>query len=64
MKYIERLKNEHPECVSDEFTGGCEGCPKDYGYEPYRNACPSGLEYLSVDEACRRCWGRSKNERY
>ena len=63
MKYIERLKVEHPEFISDKFIGGCEGCPEDYGYEPYRNACPSGSECLSVEEACRRCWERSEGER-
>lgn len=58
MKYIERLKVEHPEFISDKFIGGCEGCPEDYGYEPYSNTCPSGSEQLSVEEACRRCWRR------
>ncbi len=27
MKYIEKLRKEHPECVSDEYSGGCIGCP-------------------------------------
>lgn len=58
MKYIERLKVEHPEFISDKFIRGCEGCPEDYGYEPYSNTCPSGSEQLSVEEACRRCWRR------
>lgn len=55
MKYIEKLKEDHPECVSDEFAGGCEGCPEDYGYEPSSDECPKGLERLSIEEGCRKC---------
>ena len=49
MKYIERLKKEHPECVSDEFCCGCDGCPE-------------GLEHLSIEEGCRKCWEREMPE--
>ena len=62
MKYIEKLKEEYPECVSEDFTGGCEGCPEDYGYEPRRCKCPEGLEYQDIDKACRRCWAREAEE--
>ena len=62
MKYIERLKKEHPECVSDEFCCGCDGCPQDYGYEPDSNECPQGLEHLSIEEGCRKCWEREMPE--
>ena len=62
MKYIERLKNEHPECVSDEYSGGCIGCPEDYGYEEYRSKCPEGLDYLDVEKGCRKCWERIEEE--
>lgn len=58
MKYIEKLKEDHPECVSDEFAGGCEGCPEDYGYEPSSDECPKGLKRLSIEEGCRKCWER------
>ena len=62
MKYIERLKNEHPECVSDEYCGGCIGCPEDYGYEEYRYECPEGLDYSDVEKGCRKCWESSEGE--
>ncbi len=62
MKYIEKLKEDHPECVSDEFAGGCEGCPEDYGYEPSSDECPKGLERLSIEEGCRKCWEREMPE--
>lgn len=58
MKYIEKLKEDHPECVSDEFAGGCEGCPEDYGYESQDDCCPAGLEGLGIEVACRKCWER------
>ena len=51
MKYIEKLKEEHPERVSDEFAGGCEGCPEDYGYESRDEHCPDG-----------KCWEREMPE--
>lgn len=54
MKYIEKLKEEHPERVSDEFAGGCEGCPEDYGYESRDEYCPDGLEGLGIEVACRK----------
>lgn len=58
MKYIEKLKEDHPECVSDEFAGGCEGCPEDYGYESQDDCCTAGLEGLGIEVACRKCWER------
>ena len=62
MKYIEKLKEDHPECVSDEFAGGCEGCPEDYGYESRDEYCPDGLEGLGIEVACRKCWEREMPE--
>lgn len=62
MKFIEKLKEEHPECVSDEFCCGCDGCPQDYGYEPSSDECPKGLEHLSIEEGCRKCWEREMPE--
>lgn len=62
MKYMEKLKEEHPECVSDEFAGGCEGCPEDYGYESRDEYCPDGLEGLGIEVACRKCWEREMPE--
>ena len=62
MKYIEKLKIEHPDCVSDEYFGGCDGCPEDYAYEPYRGKCPDGSVTSYSEEVCRKCWERSEGE--
>lgn len=53
MTFKEKLQQEYPECVGDEFYFGCEGCPSNYGYEP---------EQL-CDLNCRECWNREIPER-
>ena len=58
MKYIEKLRKEHPECVSDEYFGGCIGCPESYGYEPHTCDCPEETKSLDLEEGCRICWNR------
>lgn len=50
MTYKEKLSIEHPELVSDEYEGGCCGCPCDYDYEPVYGPC-------SLDD-CEKCWNR------
>ena len=50
MTCKEKLKIEHPECVSAEFHGGCKGCPSDYGYLPDPEWCD--------DDNCELCWDR------
>lgn len=53
MTFREKLKIECPGNVDPKFTGGCEGCPANYGYEdnpPY---------WCSINmETCRKCWDR------
>lgn len=49
MTYKERLKLEYPDCVGNNYDGGCKGCPRDYGYEPFNSQC---------DADCENCWDR------
>lgn len=51
MTCREKLKIEHPECISEQFMGGCRCCPNYYGYlpEPY-----DGCRKTS----CYDCWDR------
>lgn len=49
MTCRERLKIEHPECVGAGFTGGCRGCPDEYGYA-------ASYDCAGID--CRECWNR------
>ena len=30
MTYREKLKQEFPQFVGDQYAGGCNGCPDDY----------------------------------
>ena len=52
MTFKEKLQREHPECVDEDFFGGCDKCPGDYHYEESK-ACNSTNE-----EKCRKCWDR------
>lgn len=60
--FRDRLKKEHPECVSSIFDGGCKGCPRDYGYESWRDALKA---CKGTNHDCTACWDRevtSSNE--
>ena len=57
MTFRERLAKEHPECISEDFVGGCENCPYDYGYERRNYARCLGIKACG-DAACRACWDR------
>lgn len=53
--FRERLTKEHPEWVSDLYSGGCRGCPSDHGYESMGdglNAC------REIKRDCTACWDR------
>lgn len=53
--FRDRLKREHPDCVNDEYVGGCNGCPYDYEYEPnYFESCDGVVS----ERACYACWDR------
>ena len=49
MTYKEKLSKEHPEKLNPKYRGGCAGCPCDYEYEPFSEAC---------SEDCDSCWNR------
>lgn len=54
MTCREKLKLEHPDCVSPEFMGGCSCCPCTYGYLDDPNYCEG---YGDWDQ-CTECWDR------
>lgn len=51
MTFKEKLKQEHPE-KSGKGSGGCIGCPCEYGYEN-ENGCEGGSS-----SECEACWNR------
>ena len=57
MTYKEKLMHEHPECLSESYAGGCQGCPYDYGYEPKKEDRCKKTEYN-----CAKCWNREMPE--
>lgn len=52
MTFREKLQQEHPECCDTLCSGGCFGCPVEYGYEQSEH-CPEGMNMN-----CERCWSR------
>lgn len=54
MTFRERLKAEHPEAVSEYYTGGCARCPQAWGYE-VGQPCMNGK---TKQITCRECWDR------
>ena len=55
MTCREKLAIEHPDQVSEKYSGGCEGCPSHYGYLNDPNVC--GTRCMTDDD-CTRCWNR------
>lgn len=53
MTFREKLQKEHPNALKANYTGGCCGCPGDYGYE-HRLACGCGIP----GPQCKECWDR------
>ncbi len=53
MTYRDKLKMERPECISDGFIGGCEGCPG----RVVPGAPTAGKECLSRG-SCDDCWSQ------
>lgn len=52
MTCREKLKLEHPTSVDPVCTGGCDGCPSDYGYLESPEWCKHS------EEVCQKCWDR------
>lgn len=63
MTFREKLQEDHPDNVSERYQGGCQGCPKSYGYEP-EYACieKHGSYWLPTQAECRSCWEREMPE--
>lgn len=55
MTFKEKLMQEHPDCVSDGYSGGCLGHPHTYGYEIY------SIDYCR-SHSCVECWNRETPE--
>lgn len=52
MTCREKLAIEHPQYVSDEYEGGCWGCPNYYGYLKRPDYCSNNSSH------CYSCWNR------
>ena len=60
--FRELLVLEHPDKADARFSGGCAGCPDEYGYEPENGTeclCEKNLNTKkSVPQICTECWDR------
>lgn len=52
MTCRDRLKADYPHQVDADYTGGCYGCPHDYGYASKPEWCAAGIK------TCTLCWDR------
>lgn len=50
MTCREKLKIEYPKYIDERYSGGCNGCPHDYGYLPMPDRCS--------ETTCTECWDR------
>lgn len=53
MTFKEKLMQEHPDKLGEDFDGGCEGCPHNYGYEQRRTNGD-----WCISHTCTECWNR------
>lgn len=58
MTCREKLAMEHPGDVSEEWTGGCYGCPHAYGYLDRPENCVGSILNGASSRRCRECWDR------
>ena len=57
MTMLDKLREEHPEFIGDQFEGGVALCPCDAGYE--KETVCHGLKTGEItSEACLKCWNR------
>lgn len=54
MTCREKLAMEHPDKIDPEKSGGCVGCPSEYGY--------SSAAAEDCDIPCTECWDREMPE--
>lgn len=55
MTLKEKLAREHPECINSKNPGGCDGCPKEYGYSDVCLRTHKGCADIYKD-ICAACW--------
>lgn len=61
LTYRDKLAADCPNKVCDQFAGGCEGCPADYGYGPECCGNKHCLRYQTNEhsyEMCEQCWNK------
>lgn len=56
MTYRDLLIWEHPEELNEKSLGGCNRCPKDYGYE--NSMCCVDINTDPSHKICTECWDR------
>lgn len=56
MTYRDLLTWEHPEELNEKSLGGCNRCPKDYGYE--NSMCCVDVNVDPGRKICTECWDR------
>lgn len=56
MTCREKLALIHPEKISDEYFGKCQGCPDAFGFLKKPKACEDRLEPSPIN--CSKCWDR------
>lgn len=65
-KELLKLHNPQPsiDFISDDWVGGCKGCPSEYGYLEDPPYCPNKQNGTrkSNDALCTTCWGREVPE--
>lgn len=52
MTCREKLMREHPEYVRDDYVGGSNKCPHNFGYAKQPKWC------MTYFESCKDCWDR------
>lgn len=62
MTFREKLQEEFPDDIKDDYIGGCNGCPCDYAYESHGSGlCDLCHRNYTLDELktlCTKCWDR------
>lgn len=63
MTLREKVAQERPECIGEDYIGGVDGCPCDFDFldvdESEMDECPKYPKYKnSVGMTCFDCWNR------
>lgn len=57
MTLRERIEQERPDYVSEDFVGGVKSCPASFGFETWLERY---CKYNTYD--CKSCWDRDESE--